>query len=409
MAEPIRVLHFADLHIGMENYGRLDPETGLNQRVVDFLNRLDDVITYAITHEADLVLFAGDAFRTRSPDPTHQRAFAERIHRLSEAEIPTILLVGNHDVPVMEQRASSMDIFDVLRIPYITVAARMELLRVETRRGPIQVATAPYPVRQRLLTREQFRRLNQEQLDRATADLVAELIQGLAAKVDPALPAILLGHFSVESAHWGSERNIMVGRDVALPPSVLIDGVWDYVALGHIHQHQNINKDNNPPVVYPGSLERVDFGEEKQPKGFCWVEVSRGQAAWRYIEVAARPFHTIQVDVRAESDPLAVVREAVAGYDLTDAVARLVVQMTPEQEPHLRDGDLSPLLKDAFFVQINREVDRAARDRLGGLDPDSMTPEHLLSRYLIGKGKSEAELVPYMEEASKIFTEQGEH
>ena len=102
MADPIRILHFADLHIGMENYGRLDPGTGLNLRVVDFLRRLDEVVTYAITHEADAVLFAGDAFRTRTPSPTHQREFAQRIRRLSEAAIPTVLLVGNHDIPLME-------------------------------------------------------------------------------------------------------------------------------------------------------------------------------------------------------------------------------------------------------------------------------------------------------------------
>ncbi len=34
---PIRVLHFADIHIGMENYGRIDPGTGINTRVIDFL------------------------------------------------------------------------------------------------------------------------------------------------------------------------------------------------------------------------------------------------------------------------------------------------------------------------------------------------------------------------------------
>jgi hypothetical protein len=59
MNEAVRILHFADLHIGMENYGRLDPETGLNRRVVDFLERLDQVVDYAIEHAADLVIFAG--------------------------------------------------------------------------------------------------------------------------------------------------------------------------------------------------------------------------------------------------------------------------------------------------------------------------------------------------------------
>ncbi|MEA3396359.1 MAG: exonuclease SbcCD subunit D [Chloroflexota bacterium] len=405
MTKPLRILHFADLHIGMENYGRLDPETGLNRRVMDFLDRLDGVVDYALEHEADAVLFAGDAFRTRTPNPTYQREFARRLLRLSDAAIPTVLLVGNHDIPVMEQRASSVDIFDALAVPHITVARLPELLRLKTRRGILQVAAIPYPVRQRLLTREQFRRMRQEDLDRAVTEIVVGLIRQLAAQVDRELPAILMGHFSVESAHWGSERNIMVGRDVTVPLSALTDPVWDYVALGHIHQHQNLNLTSDPPVVYSGSLERVDFGEEKHPKGFCWVEIERGQATWHFIEVPARPFCTIRVDVRSEPEPLEAIQEAVARHDLTAAVVRLIVEMSPEQEPQLRDGMLSPLLTEAFFAWINREVERAARDRLEGLEPELLTPEHLLECYLSAKGKSELEIAAYQEEARTIFGE----
>ena len=185
---PIRILHFADLHIGMETYGSLDAETGLNRRVVDFLDRLDELIDYALEHQADVVLFAGDAFRNRSPAPTYQREFAQRIRRLSEAKIPTVLLVGNHDVPVMEQRASSVEIFDALAVPYVTVAEKAELLRLETARGPVQIATLPYPVRQRLLTREQYRRMDQESLDRAVTEAVVGIIEQLSAEIDPEIP-----------------------------------------------------------------------------------------------------------------------------------------------------------------------------------------------------------------------------
>jgi len=200
----------------------------------------------------------------------------------------------------------------------------------------------------------------------------------------------------------------MIGRDVAIPVSALADAVWDYVALGHIHQHQNLNAGNMPPVVYAGSMERVDFGEEKQPKGFCWVEVQRGTTTWRYIEVPARPFITIRADVRHESNPLRAAERAIAERDLTGAVVRLIVQMTPEQEPRLRDVDLSPLLANAFFAQINRDVERAARDRLDGLEPDAMTPLHLLERYFQSKGKPDAEIAPYLAEAQSIFSEDAE-
>ena len=55
------IVHTADVHIGVENYGFPDPETKTSTRLIDFLNRLDEVVNYSITNNADLVLFCGDA------------------------------------------------------------------------------------------------------------------------------------------------------------------------------------------------------------------------------------------------------------------------------------------------------------------------------------------------------------
>ena len=408
MKEALRILHFADLHIGMENYGRLDSETGLNQRVVDFLTRLDTVVDYAKDHDADLVIFAGDAFRTRSPVPTFQREFASRIRQLSDAAIPTLLLVGNHDVPVIANRASSVEIFATLGVSHIIVASQPKLHIIETKRGLIQVAAVPYPVRQRLLSREEYRRYSQDALDQKVTEMVTSIIHDLASQVNPETPAVLTCHFSIQNAQWGSERNIMIGRDVAVPLSTLTSPVWDYVAMGHIHQHQNLNPDAYPPVVYAGSLERVDFGEEKQKKGFCWVEVKRHNTEWEYVTVPARRFQTIRVDVREHAMPMEAVREAIEAHYIEDAVVRLLIKMLPEQEPLLRDADFMPVLQEAFFTQINRDVDRDIRDRLSGMEPDDMTPAHLLKRYLLAKGKSEEEVTKLLSAAEVIFSDAAE-
>ncbi|MDH5508261.1 MAG: metallophosphoesterase, partial [Anaerolineae bacterium] len=93
-----KLLHFADAHIDMANFGRHDPETGLPVRVMDFLKSLDTIIDAAVDEKVDLVIFAGDAYKDRNPAPTFQREWGRRIMRLSNAGIPTILLVGNHDL-----------------------------------------------------------------------------------------------------------------------------------------------------------------------------------------------------------------------------------------------------------------------------------------------------------------------
>lgn len=405
--DSIRILHLADLHIGMENYGRLDPATGLNGRVMDFLRRLSEVVDWALENKVDLVLFAGDAYKSRDPNSTYRREFARRIKRLADAGIPVVLLVGNHDLPAQERRASSVEVFRTLDVPNVLVAGRDRLHRLTTRRGePVQVATVPYPIRQRLLAHEEHKDKTIAELDELVQQLVAENIRALAAQVDPALPAVLVGHFSVSEAKYGSERTVMLGRDVVVLKSVLADPVWDYVALGHIHRHQELNGGQQPPIVYAGSLERIDFGEEKETKGFVVVEVQRGQAVWQFQPVTARRFVTIRADVRGDADPLATLVEAIAQHDVREAVVRVIVQARPEQEGLLRDADIRQALSEAYFLAgVNKEIERTYRQRLGGESPEGLTPAELLARYLESKETPPERIEKLMERAQVILQE----
>ncbi|RLC60171.1 MAG: exonuclease SbcCD subunit D [Chloroflexota bacterium] len=404
LAMKIRLLHFADLHIGMENYGRLDPATGVNRRVLDFLRRFDELIDYGLEHEVDLVIFAGDAYKRRNPNPTYQRAFARRVKRLADAGVPVVLLVGNHDLPTMVQKASSVDIFRTLDVPNVIVGRVEEVHRIETRHGPVQVATVPYPVRQRLLAHDEYRGLSIEQLDEALRRIVSDNIRALAQQLDPDLPAVLAAHLTVSGATFGSERSVMIGRDAVVLKSALADPAWDYVALGHIHKHQSLNDGGYPPVVYAGSLERIDFGEEKQPKGFCWVELARGETTWKFVEVDARRFVTVRADVREALNPLMALQQTIAPYDLREAVVRLIVHMRADQEPLVRDRDVRALLSDAYFVAgIVREVEREARVRLGSLAPEEMSDRELLAKYLEAKNTPPERVRVLLEYAEEIF------
>jgi len=389
----------------MENYGRLDPETGLNGRVMDFLRRLNEVVDYALENEIDIVLFAGDAYKNRDPNSTYRREFARRIKRLADHGVPVVLLVGNHDLPSQDRRASSVEIFRTLEVPNILVAHRDRLHRIQTRRGEmLQVATVPYPVRNRLLARDEYKERTIADLDNLVQELVAENIRALAAQVDPSLPAVLVGHFSVSEAKFGSERTVMLGRDVVVLKSVLADPAWDYVALGHIHRHQELNRGEKPPIVYPGSLERIDFGEEKEPKGFVVATVRRGETEWQFHPVAARRFVTIRVDVRAEADPLAAVLAAIGSHDVDDAIVRVQVQALPEQAGLLRDVEMRRSLAGAYYVAgINVEIERTYRQRLGGESPEGLSPAELLARYLESKGTPAPRIALLMQYADEIL------
>lgn len=392
MNEAIRVLHFADAHIGLENYGAIDSETGVSSRVFDFLARMDEMIDYARGGDVDLVIFAGDAFRSRSPNPTYQREFAARVRQLSRLA-PTVLLVGNHDLPLNAAKASTVEIYQTLDVPGIWVAADYETRRIETKRGPVVVGAAPYPIRARLLADVDLRGKTIAEQDEALGEALGERLRSLSAGADDladaATPRLLCGHFSVAGAVWGSERGVMLGRDVVADLEVLADPAWDYVALGHIHRHQNLTADREdaPPVLYAGSLERIDFGEEKDVKGFCWVELARGRASWEFIEAAARKLLTLTADCRALDNPTGAALAEIRRQDLKDAVLRLVIKLTPESETLLNDGLIVKELKRAgvfHIAGISKDVERRARARLG-VSPEGLTPMQLLARYFEGR------------------------
>lgn len=404
---PIRLLHFADLHIGMENFGQIDPETGVNQRVLDFIQRLREIVDTALEREADLVIFAGDAFKTRDPNPTYQREMARQVMRLARANVPIVLLVGNHDIPIIANRASSVDIFHTLEVPNVIVGRKEALHRIETRRGVIQVGTAPWPQRARLLQQDENRNLNAEQLDRLLADTVIDELRRLSEEVDPGLPAVLTGHFTVSGARFGSERSVMIGQDVVINLSALNLPAWDYVALGHIHKHQSLNADNYPPVVYAGSLERIDFGEEFEPKGFCWVNVARGATTWEFVRVPARRFVTIEADARGDGDtPTEAVLRAIERHDVQDAVVRVRVTLLQRQEAAFRPRDIERAIRERgarFLVGIQKQIEREIRSRIGVRNPESLTPAELLRRYFISKKTPPDQIDSLMELAGPII------
>lgn len=408
----VKLLHFADVHIGNENYGRLHPETGLSTRVMDFLHSMDAMIAHAIDEEdIDLAIFAGDAFKSRSPNPTFQREFAWRIQDLAD-HCPVVLLVGNHDLPVNIRKASSIEIYETLNVPNVVVGRQNKVHYLETKAGPVAVATVPYPVRARLMEAEM-----QDVVWRTIADLDEKLqayleliIRDLAQEADSFDgPRILTGHFTVLGAMMGSERHVMLGRDVQILLSSVADPAWDYVALGHIHKHQNLTagQEGLPPVVYSGSIERIDFGEEGDPKGYIIADVQRGQTDWEFIEVEARPFLTLRVDVRQSTRPTQKVLQEIDQHDVRDTVVRVIIETDAETDALLQVNAIEKALVEAgasVVAAIHREVERPARARLGPT-PEGLSPLELLERYFQSKDVPLQRIDHLLEAAQALFEE----
>jgi DNA repair protein SbcD/Mre11 len=367
----LKILHFADLHLGIDTHGAVNSETGLSNRVEDFLGALDTIIDRAIDEPVNAVLFAGDAFKNRDPNPTLQREFARRINRLARSEIPTVLLVGNHDLPGIENRATSTEIYQVLEIPGVHVSRWVDLIRLPTAEGELQVITVPWISRGMLLAHDQFRRFSDKDLDTQVAEAIATLVAEKIAELDPDLPAVLLGHLSLQGAVFGHERSIMLGSDVTVGSDELNVSAFDYVALGHIHKHQVLRL--RPPVVYAGSPERVDFGEEKEDKGYVMVDITAGpsserRADFEFVRLPAREFLTIRIDARGD-DAERVVRSQIEQRSnvIRGAVVRCFITVDAGQESAISPVGIRKLLisyEPSHVANVVVESDAAGRARM---------------------------------------------
>ncbi len=381
----IKVLHLSDIHLGSTTHGQINPNTGLNTRLEDFTKALTTCIDRAISEPADLVLFGGDAFPDATPAPLVQQLFATQFRRLADAQIPTVLLVGNHDQHSQGQGGASLAIYRSLAVPGFIVGDRLETHRVKTQAGDIQIITIPWLTRSALLTRSDTDGLSMAEVGGLLIDRLKVVLEGEIRQLDPDIPTILLAHVMVDRATYGAERFLAAGKGFTIPLSLLCRDEFDYVALGHVHRHQILFQ--NPLVVYPGSIERVDFGEEKEDKGYCWLEISKGETKFEFCPLQTRPFRTIKIDVTAKDNPQAAILTKLAEVDLTEAIARLIYIVKPEQIAQIDHQIIHQAMAQAHnYTIIPEVVSTINRSRLPELnrgeilDPVSALKAYLSSR-----------------------------
>ena len=404
----MKILHFADLHLGVESYGHLDAATGLSTRQNDILSSLDKVIDYALNNDIDLVLFCGDAYKSREPSQTQQREFAKRINRLSSKGVPVFLLIGNHDLPNATGKATSTEIFDTLSVSNVYVAGKPDIYPIPTKHGIVQIVSLPWLRRSALLSKEDYKNLNFEQLNQRMQESLTNIINTLAAKLDPDLPSILAAHIWVVGAMLGTEKMMTIGQEHTLLMSNISNPAFDYIALGHIHRRQVLQ--NTPPVVYAGSLEKLDFGDEDDEKGFYIIDIEtdsagKKQVAFDFHPTEGRRFLTIDIMLTAQdTDPTAIVLAKISeqAEKIKDAIVRLQLSMPSEIEGFLKDNEIRNALKAAYYFTIARDIKRESRPRLGNWTAAEVTPIDALKIYLEQKKNSPERIKELLEYGQKL-------
>ncbi|KAF0111367.1 MAG: exonuclease SbcD [Chloroflexi bacterium] len=380
----VKVLHFADAHIDIATYGKHDAESGLPIRVLDFLKALDTIVNTAITEKVDLVIFAGDAYKDRSPSPTFQREWGRRIMRLSNSGIPTLLLVGNHDISPASGRAHTLQEFDTLEVPHVRVLYKPEFLKPADLWGlPLQVLALPWVFRSGLMAAMELSASDSDKLNEEIEVRLTQILEDWMDHLDPSLPAILTAHGSVQGALYGNERTVMLGKDLVLPGALVKDKRLDYVALGHIHKHQNLNPGAHPPVIYPGSIERVDFGEAADDKYFIIAEVDKGHTTFEAHRLDGRRYIDLGVKITSNDKMMEKILTALPeNMHINDSILRLTIEYPRDLDVFLDETALREKCSSAFEFHLVRRPQEEARLRLPADQTiASLTPLELLKIY----------------------------
>ena len=405
------IIHTADIHIGVENYSRPDPKTRTSSRLQDFLRSLDELVDYSIDNEADLVLICGDVYKSRNPTQTHQREFVKRISRLAREGIKVFLLAGNNDSPNVPGPATTLDIFTTLDIENVQIANELNTQIVQTRNGSIQIISLPWIRKGDFMSLEKYNQLSNEKFNSAIEEKLIEDLDKEIANLDSSMPSILASHVSVDLAKTSSEKSMTLGKDYLLPTNFLANPKLDYVALGHIHRHQILNDD--PPVVYSGSLERIDFGEEKDSKGFCVIDISTSPDkknrlnSYKFVEVNARRFKTIQIKIEEnDGSPNEKIVAEIEKHDIYETIAQVIIEVSSSRYSEISDRKIRDSLSEANFVAaIRKNVITESKNRLGKELHESIPAIEALETYLKERNIGEEKIRLLLEKGQNLISE----
>jgi len=371
-----RIAFAADLHI--DAYGsRIDPLTGMNARLLDYLRTTRSVAQAARDREAEALVIAGD--------------FTERKHvndwllgyigdALSDGPRRQILVRGNHDAETAGE--SKVSVLGRMAEGRTTTVAAAGLDIV----GDVVIASLPYLDRHWLRARAEFHAVPDAEVFRVLAEQFVLMAQGLYAQAKATQPdkaCVLVCHQTLAGAAMSDSQRAFLGDVSLVIDSRALAAIgFEAVVAGHLHRHQVVVP-GSAPVLYAGSIERVDFGEEHEDKGFIVADVAPGRFDWEFVPTDARRYVTLRGEQYLDNP---------ADADVEGAVVR--VQELPPEADH---GEVRRALEGAGAFEV-ASITAARRESTvaEGVLSETLAPVQALEQYfaadpqrevLVGRGR----------------------
>lgn len=350
------IAHSADIHLGVTTHGKYNVLEKINSRIVDFTKCLEFVVDTCIERKVDLFIFAGDAYKNPHPTSVIKERFERQIMRLIDHRIGVVLVPGNHDRRATQSDISTLESFNTLA--NLAVINEPQNIYWDTQQGGVSLTCFPWPTKALLaaqgFTEQDISKMSPAEMhinmQTAIQNKITDLANELATESDQiqqTTPHIFVGHLDVDEAQYSSEQSMIFKNNFIVEANFLRafeDRIfkereslakfhYDYFALGHIHKYQHL-ENGEYPIVYSGSIDRIDFSEEKDPKGFCLVSIDKKNGTIvEFIKTPARSFKTIHIDLRDYSNPtegfLTVLQNRQ--NEIFNAITRIYYHVTIDQ------------------------------------------------------------------------------
>lgn len=247
----MKLIHLSDLHLGkrVNEFSMIDDQRYI---LTEILNIIDE-------EKPDAVIIAGDIYDRSVPSTDAVELFDDFIVSLSERNLKTFIISGNHDSA--ERIAFGSRIMDISGIHLSPVYnGNIKPIALNDDHGVVNIYMLPF------IKPSHVRRYFEDAAIESYTDAVRTAISQM--NIDRNVRNILVTHQFVTGAKTSDSEEISVGGSDNVDASVFEP--FDYVALGHIHAPQKISRDT---IRYCGTPLKYSFSEEKHVKSATIVDM----------------------------------------------------------------------------------------------------------------------------------------
>jgi len=342
------VIAVADVHEGI-NFGfNLDVETGISERALDIHRNFVKAANFAIENRSKLFVIVGDLFDRTHISPTYREMIRKDvIEPLGKNNIGVWILAGNHDQPHSSKKGTSID--DFRGYPHVNVYREpsVEEIVIDDKRVRCIIMPYMHPDSIALMVKNKLgKEVPPEHVFTAGQKLIKNWLK--EKSVQNADYKVLFAHYYVEGAkiRETSCPEVLPG-EFSFTKDMIPDAL-DVAVFGHIHLHQSMGKVGNTEIIYPGAVERIDWGERNDAKGF--VSLSIKERSWDFIELPVRDMLKINVDVMSDEEPNKKILKSIG--DTAGKMVRLEVTLPEGFRTKVSEDKINEKLKNAFYYDI---------------------------------------------------------